>query len=84
MTRSEIAENAKLLILAGSETTATLLSGVTFQLLTNPNKYENLVKEIRSSFTSEQEITIARVNQLRYIIAAFSEGSRMCKSAELS
>ncbi|KAL6359076.1 hypothetical protein LRP88_09276 [Fusarium phalaenopsidis] len=77
MTRSEIAENAKLLILAGSETTATLLSGVTFRLLTNPNKYENLVKEIRSSFTSEQEITIARVNQLRYMIAVFSEGSRM-------
>ncbi|KAJ4235446.1 hypothetical protein NW757_013557 [Fusarium falciforme] len=77
MTRSEIAENAKILIIAGSETTATLLSGVTFQLLTNQDKYESLVKEIRTSFTSEQEITIARVNQLRYMIAAFSEGSRM-------
>lgn len=81
MTRSEIAENAKLLIIAGSETTATLLSGVTFQLLTNRDKYESLVKEIRTSFTSEQEITITRVNQLQYMIATFSEALRVCKSA---
>ncbi|KAJ4312861.1 hypothetical protein N0V84_009715 [Fusarium piperis] len=77
MTRPEIAENAKILIIAGSETTATLLSGVTFQLLTNRDKYESVVKEIRSSFTSEKEITIARVNQLCYMIAAFGEASRM-------
>ncbi|KAM0425583.1 hypothetical protein ACHAPT_009114 [Fusarium lateritium] len=77
MTRSEIAENAKILIIAGSETTATLLSGVTFQLLTNRDKYDKLVDEIRSSFTSEQDITIASVNQLRYTIAVFNEGLRM-------
>ncbi|KAM5357164.1 hypothetical protein ACJZ2D_016546 [Fusarium nematophilum] len=77
MTESEIAATSRVLIIAGSETTATLLSGTTFYLLTNRDKYEKLVEEIRSSFSSKEEITIARVSQLQYLIAVFKEGLRM-------
>ncbi|KFA52988.1 hypothetical protein S40293_09914 [Stachybotrys chartarum IBT 40293] len=73
----EIVGNSSILIIAGSETTATLLSGTTFQLLKNPAVYRKLVTEIRSSFTSAQEITVERVGQLQYLLAVFNEGFRM-------
>lgn len=81
MTRGEIIENANILIIAGSETTATQLSGTTFQLLTNRAKYDKLVSEIRSSFDTEDDITLLRVNNLEYMHAVFEEGFRMCKTA---
>ncbi|RGP79802.1 hypothetical protein FLONG3_2116 [Fusarium longipes] len=77
MSRAEMLENAGLIIIAGSETTATVLSGTTYFLLTNPDKYEKLVQEIRSAFTTEDEITADRVDQLKYLIATLSEGLRM-------
>lgn len=80
MSKAEILENASLLIAAGGETTASLLSGTTYYLLTNPDKYKTLVDEIRSTFTSEDEITLPRVNQLQYLLAVLNEGLRICKS----
>ncbi|KAI1066538.1 hypothetical protein LB506_008109 [Fusarium annulatum] len=77
MSKAEILENASLLIAAGGETTASLLSGTTYYLLTNPDKYKTLVDEIRSTFTSEDEITLPRVNQLQYLLAVLNEGLRI-------
>ncbi|KAF5007188.1 hypothetical protein FDECE_6471 [Fusarium decemcellulare] len=77
MTQGEILELSDGLIVAGSETTATLLSGTTYFLLINRAKYDKLVDEIRSEFNSEDEITIARVNQLSYTVAVLNEGLRM-------
>ncbi|KFA76719.1 hypothetical protein S40288_09384 [Stachybotrys chartarum IBT 40288] len=73
----EIVGNSSILIIAGSETTATLLSGTTFQHLKNPAVHKRLVTEIRSSFNSAQEITVERVGQLQYVLAVFNEGFRM-------
>lgn len=81
MTPLEIIENSSILIVAGSETTATQLSGTTFRLLTNRNKYDKLVREIRSSFDSEDDITLLRVNSLEYLNAVLEEGFRMCTTA---
>ena len=47
LTFAEIVPNAMSLVLAGSETTATLLSGLTYLLCTNPQVMEKTVKEIR-------------------------------------
>ncbi|KAK3301698.1 cytochrome P450 [Chaetomium strumarium] len=77
MSQGEIIENAQVLIFAGSETTATQLSGTTFLLLRNRDKYEKLVKEVRSSFASDDEITLLRVSRLEYMNAVFEEGFRM-------
>ncbi|CAG2010194.1 unnamed protein product [Fusarium graminearum] len=77
MSRPEIIENSSLLIVAGSETTATLLSGVTYQLLTNAETYKKLVTEIRSAFATEEEITATAVDQQKYLLAVLSEGFRM-------
>jgi cytochrome P450 len=80
MSRPEILENSSLLIIAGSETTATLLSGATYHLLKNREKHDKLVKEIRSTFAAEEEITAGRVDQLKYLLAVLSEAFRMCTS----
>lgn len=77
MTIEEIIENSSTLIVAGSETTATLLSGTTFYLLSNPQAYDKLVKEVRSTFETEDEITLQSVNHLEYMLAVLNEGFRM-------
>ncbi|KAL2145397.1 hypothetical protein VTI28DRAFT_7324 [Corynascus sepedonium] len=77
MSEGEIIENAQLLIIAGSETTATQLSGTTFYLLKNPDKYDRLVREIRETFKREEDITLLEVNKLEYMLAVFEEGFRI-------
>jgi cytochrome P450 len=77
MTPNEIGENSNVLIVAGSETTATLLSGTTYLLLKNPEIYKKLADEIRANFTKEEDITLLAVSNMKYLIAVFSEGLRM-------
>ncbi|KAH7348680.1 cytochrome P450 [Rhexocercosporidium sp. MPI-PUGE-AT-0058] len=65
------------LIVGGSDTTATGLSVAIYLLLKNPSKLEILTKEIRSAFTSEDEITMISTNSLKYQSAVISESMRM-------
>ena len=62
---------------AGSETTATTLSGVTYLLLKHPDTLERATKEVRSAFSSPDEISIASVANLEYMLAALNEALRM-------
>jgi hypothetical protein len=68
--------NASTLIVAGSETTATLLSGAIYLLLANPDKLAKLVKEVRSTFKSDEEITLTSVQSLTYMLACLNESLR--------
>jgi len=77
MTEAEIISTAWHLIIAGSETTATLLSGATFHLLRNPETMQKLKDEVRSAFQTEDDITLARVNGLTYMLAVLDEGLRI-------
>ncbi|KAK4205300.1 putative isotrichodermin C-15 hydroxylase [Triangularia verruculosa] len=78
MSEGEIIENTNLLIIAGSETTATQLSGTTFWLLMDKEgRYERLVNEIRGRFADEKEITLQAVGGLEYMDACFEEAFRM-------
>ncbi|CEL04917.1 hypothetical protein ASPCAL06041 [Aspergillus calidoustus] len=69
--------NAEILIIGGSETTASLLSGVTYLLLRNPESYEKLKDEIRSTFRTQEDINMASVNRLTYMLACLDEALRM-------
>ena len=64
MPRHEMHANADLLMIAGTETTATMLSGLTYNLLTNPVPMEKLTREIRKTFRSADEITIDALAKL--------------------
>jgi cytochrome P450 len=77
VSEEEFTSNASSLILAGSETTATLLSGATFHLLKSPGPLAKLVEEVRSSFSSEEEIDLVGVNGLKYMLACLDESLRM-------
>ncbi|CAN8104814.1 unnamed protein product [Discula destructiva] len=73
----DISSHANLLIVAGSETTATLMSGVTYLLLQNPEALARLTEEVRSTFASEDEITIETAGHLKYMLACLNEALRM-------
>lgn len=76
LTQGEIDSNAFLFLNAGTETTASLLSGATWLLLKNPEVMQKLNNEIRSRFASYSEITLSRVNDLPYLNAVISESLR--------
>ena len=73
----EMITNSSTLIIAGSETTATLLSGVTWLLLKNQRVLAKLQDEIRSAFTTEEEITLDSCNNLDYCLAVLTEALRL-------
>jgi cytochrome P450 len=77
MIKPELMGVADLLIIAGWETTATLLSGVTYHLLRNPRVIEKLVAEVRSKFTSEDQINLTSVQSLDYMLAVLDEALRI-------
>ncbi|EON96224.1 putative cytochrome p450 protein [Phaeoacremonium minimum UCRPA7] len=69
--------NSALLIIGGSETTATLLSGVTYLLLMNQSALDRLTHEVRSAFSNEEDITLVSAGQLPYMLACLEEALRM-------
>ncbi|KAI8243201.1 Cytochrome P450 monooxygenase 1 [Colletotrichum sp. SAR 10_99] len=73
----QLAANSNTLVIGGSETTATLLSGVTYYLLTNQHTLKKLVAEVRSTFEKEDDITIISVNKLSYMLACLDEALRI-------
>ncbi|KAK1963763.1 cytochrome P450 [Colletotrichum sublineola] len=80
LTQEEMYENSGILIIAGSETTATALSGATYLLAINPDALAQLNNEIRSSFASEDEINILSTSKLSYLHAVMEETMRMYPS----
>lgn len=73
----KIAVNASKLILAGSETTATLLSGALFLLTANQDRLAILTKEVRTCFKNDKDITLSSVSDLTYMLACLNETLRM-------
>lgn len=67
LSHDHLTANASLLIIAGSETTATLLSGATFLLMTNPDVLRKLEQEVRSAYRSDDEITLTSVSGLSFV-----------------
>lgn len=77
LTDKEMEANANILVIAGSETTATLLSGVTYWLLRTPDALRKVTHEVRSSITSESDITFETASRLPYMLACLNEALRI-------
>ncbi|KAJ5555406.1 hypothetical protein N7535_007841 [Penicillium sp. DV-2018c] len=77
MSRAEIHSNGFILIVAGSETSATLLSGCIYYLCTTPHVMAQLVTEVRSAFTQDSDMTFRAVEQLKYMTAVINESLRI-------
>ncbi|KNG49528.1 cytochrome p450 protein [Stemphylium lycopersici] len=77
LTRGEMDANSSLFMIAGTETTATLLSGLTYLLLRNPECMKQLNDEIRGEFASADDMTMERLAALPYLTACIKEAFRV-------
>ena len=68
---------ASALVVAGSETTATSLSAITYYLCRNPKVYDKLAREIRGAFSNYDQITGRSTDSLIYLKAVIEEGLRL-------
>ena len=73
----QIAAHAADFVTAGSETTATALSCITYYLFKTPHANKALLEEIRSSFASYDEINAASTAHLQYLNAVALEAMRI-------
>jgi hypothetical protein len=73
MSYQELWGNSDVLIVAGSETTATSLLGLTYYLSQNQEVWRRLKIEIRESFRSEDEMTMRSTAALPYLSACLQE-----------
>lgn len=78
-TDEDILMNSPLLVMAGSETTATSLSGLFYHLGLDQNRhiYHMLVEEILAAFSSQDEIDMKTTASLPYLRAVIEENLRM-------
>ncbi|KAK7436384.1 benzoate 4-monooxygenase cytochrome P450 [Colletotrichum acutatum] len=74
---AQIAAHSSDFVIAGSETTATTLSCMTYYLLKNPAISARLQDEVRSAFVSYENITAATATPLKYLRAVAQEAMRV-------
>lgn len=78
ITDEELETNSEILVIAGSETTATLLAGATYWLLQTPQAMQQVTAEVRQAFDSEEEIDfVSATAKLPYMLACLNETLRM-------
>ncbi|KAH0609238.1 uncharacterized protein H6S33_012724 [Morchella sextelata] len=75
---AELWGEANVLMIAGSDTTATALAATLFYLLRNPTKLATLQKEIRGMFSSADEIVGGKqLTDCHYLKACIDEAMRL-------
>lgn len=81
MSRDEILSSFTFIIVGGSETTATSMTGIFNHLCKPKNKpvLDRLTREIRAAYAAEDEITLEKINsiELPYLDAVINEGLRI-------
>lgn len=73
----EMQAHASVMVLAGSESVATSLSGITYYLCRNPAVYKKLAAEIRGAFTNYDDIKGQPTEKLSYLKAVIEEELRI-------
>jgi cytochrome P450 len=77
LSRGEMDSNATLFMLAGTETTVTLLSGLMYLLLKKPGKMATLSQEICGAFEDERDMSMEAIAALPYLAACLKEAQRL-------
>jgi cytochrome P450 len=78
VSREEIESNFTILIVAGSETTATVLCGILSYITKSPDKLATLSDAIRNQFKTEHDISISSTKDVAYLDMVIEEGLRLC------
>lgn len=77
MTHEEIDSNCVQFLIAGSETSATTLSGLIYLLALHPKYLNQLTKEIRGRFSGPKEMTFQALEDIQLLNATISETLRL-------
>ena len=77
MSIPEIENNSNVLIVAGSETVGTALTGTTNYLIKTPSVLQKLTNEVRSAFSKHEDMTFSALTKLPYLNAVIEEGLRL-------
>ncbi|KAJ8122814.1 hypothetical protein ONZ43_g1088 [Nemania bipapillata] len=77
MSQAELEMAAITFIVAGSETTATMISGTMYLLLRNPTVLSQLTQKIRSDFPTRSDLTGVNLQQHKYLNSVLKEGLRL-------
>ncbi|KAI9725830.1 MAG: hypothetical protein M1828_002459 [Chrysothrix sp. TS-e1954] len=77
MSVPEMEVNAAFILLAGSETVASALSGLFYYLAQNPDVLGRLRSELESNFTAEKDVTISNTAALPWLKATIDEALRL-------
>lgn len=64
-------------VFASSETIASALTAIFRELVQHPGTLHRLTNELRSTFQSKEDITIASTTHLPYLNAVINEGLRL-------
>jgi cytochrome P450 len=83
LSRPELDSAAVVLMLAGADTTPSILCGLTYLLLSHGAILAKLVEEVRSSFDSDASIDLESVSKLEYLGACIEEGFRVYPAAPI-
>ncbi|GKT40265.1 cytochrome P450 monooxygenase dtxS2 [Colletotrichum spaethianum] len=74
----EIITNSNTLFVAGSDTTATLMTACIFYLLSAPHTHKRAVEEVRQAFESADDINFINATaRLPYLLAVLNETLRL-------
>ncbi|KAI0424468.1 isotrichodermin C-15 hydroxylase [Xylaria sp. FL1042] len=77
MSQTELEMAAITFIVAGSETTATMISGTIYLLLRNPTILSSLTQKIRSDFPAQSDLNIVNLQNHKYLNSVLKEGLRL-------
>lgn len=76
--QSDVASEANLLVIAGSDTTSTIFAAMFFYLTRNPEIYHKLTSEIRKTFAVVDDIRSGtKLSSCHYLRAVIDETMRM-------
>ncbi|PVH92480.1 putative RNA polymerase II mediator complex component Srb8 [Periconia macrospinosa] len=78
MSRKEVLATFNFVIVGGSETSATVLTGLFSHIAKNQRIRQRLCEEIRGRFKTQQDIDIDEIKELPYLEAVLQEGLRVC------
>lgn len=77
LSETEVVLNMALFMSAGTDTTATALTGWSYFVCTHPQVYQRLKMEIRDALKSEEDISWQNVRHLKYLEATINEALRL-------
>jgi cytochrome P450 len=84
LSQEEMIADASFFLAAGSDGVGIALAAAMYYLLQNPGVLDRLTSELRSSFASEEEIRLPKLNQLPYLYGVVEEALRLvpCVSSQ--